>query len=447
MRSMRKISAFFNNLSPELLLLLTFAMLITLGTLLLMMPFATTAGIKPIDALFTSTSASCVTGLIVVDTPTTFTFFGQLIILILIQIGGLGIMTLTTFFAMVAGRRITLRDRMLAASSLNVNRYGGILRLIALVIRYTLMIESAGTMVLFFRFYQYFPGRPLYALWQSLFHSISAFCNAGFSLFSNNLEGFTNDPLINITIMALIILGGLGFAVISEIEMTKFKWTKMSLNTKIVLSTTLFLIVSGFLVLLAVNYDYLKNKMGLAEISWISIFQAVTPRTAGFDTYPISNLSTPAQLVIILLMFIGGSPGSTAGGIKTTTFATILLKTVGFFRGKEEISFLEKNISYASFRKSVAVLSLSLLTIFAGVFFLELTDPFLPFKSIVFEVFSAFGTVGLDLGISSSLSLWGKLTVVFLMYAGRMGIVTIISTLLKRQNALYTYPSEDIIIG
>ena len=447
MVSMRKIGAFFNNLSPEYLLLLTFASLITLGTLLLLLPLATTSGIKPIDALFTSTSASCVTGLIVVDTPHAFTFWGQLVILILIQIGGLGIMTLTTFFAIIAGRRITLRNRLLAASSLNVNRYGGILRLVNLIIRYTFMVESAGAMVLFFRFYQYFPNRPFYALWQSVFHSVSAFCNAGFSLFSNNLESFPSDPLVNITIMALIILGGLGFAVISEIEITKFKWNRMSLNTKIVLMTTFFLIAGGFLMLLIVNYISLGKNMNFGEISWISIFQAVTPRTAGFDTYSISNLSTPAQLVILLLMFIGGSPGSTAGGIKTTTFATILLKTIGFFRGKDEMSFLEKNISYASFKKSVAVLSLSLFTVFTGIFFLEFTDPLLPFKAIVFEVFSAFGTVGLDLGISSSLSWGGKLTVIFLMYAGRMGIVTIMSTLLKRKNILYTYPSEDIMIG
>ncbi len=444
---MKKILSTFNRLAPEYLLLLTFAMLISVGTLLLMAPFSTTHGIKAIDALFTSTSAACVTGLIVVDTPHAFTFVGQLVILILIQIGGLGIMTLTTFFAMIAGRRISLRDRVIAASSLNVNRYGGILRLITLVIKYTMLIESAGAMVLFFRFYSYFPNRPLYALWQSIFHSISAFCNAGFSLFSNNLENFPSDPIINVTIMALIILGGLGFAVISEIEMTKFSWKKMTLNTKLVLSTTLFLIVGGFLALLAVNYVSLGKKMGLGEISWISIFQAVTPRTAGFDTYPTAQLSTPAQLIIIFLMFIGGSPGSTAGGIKTTTFAAILLKTVGFFRGKDELSFLEKNISEASFRKSVAVLALSLFTIFLGIFFLQFSDPFLPFKDIVFEVFSAFGTVGLDLGISSVLSFWGKMIVIFLMYAGRMGIVTIMSTVLKRKNILYTYPCEDIIIG
>ncbi len=444
---MKKVFSAFNKLSPEYLLLLTFAMLISVGTLLLMAPFSTTHGITSINALFTSTSAACVTGLIVVDTPHAFTFVGQLVILVLIQIGGLGIMTLTTFFAILAGRRISLRDRVIAASSLNVNRYGGILRLVTLVIKYTMLMESAGAMVLFFRFYQYFPNRPLYALWQSVFHSVSAFCNAGFSLFSNNLENFPSDPVVNVTIMALIILGGLGFAVISEIEMTRFNWKKMTLNTKLVLSTTLFLIVGGFLALLAVNYASLGKKMGFGEISWISIFQAVTPRTAGFDTYSISHLSTPAQLIIMFLMFIGGSPGSTAGGIKTTTFAAILLKTIGFFRGKDEMSFLEKNISQASFRKSVAVLTLSLFTIFLGIFFLQFSDPFLPFKSIVFEVFSAFGTVGLDLGISSALSFWGKLIVVFLMYAGRMGIVTIMTTVLKRKNVLYAYPSEDIIVG
>ncbi len=447
MTKVRKLFGILNRISPEYLLLSTFAVLIGIGTLLLMIPMSTTHGITPVDALFTSTSASCVTGLVVVDTPNAFTFFGQLVILILIQVGGLGIMTLTTFFALISGRRITLRDRIVAASSLNVNRYGGILRLIVAVIRYTFLIESSGAMVLFFRFYQYFPNRPLYALWQSVFHSVSAFCNAGFSLFSNNLENFVGDPLINTTIMVLIILGGLGFAVISEIEINKLRWHKMTLNTKIVLFTTFFLILSGFLVLFVVNYTYFRDKMRLGNIAWISIFQAVTPRTAGFDTYSIANLPTPAQLMIIFLMFVGGSPGSTAGGIKTTTFATLLLRTLGFFRGKDEVAFFGKNISRVSFRKSVAVFFLSMLILFVGLFTLGITDPNLPFKSLLFEAFSAFGTVGLDLGITSKLSLAGKMTIILMMYVGRMGVVTVFATFLKRKMAPYSYPTEDIVIG
>lgn len=447
MAKVRKLFGILNRISPEYLLLSTFAVLIGIGTLLLMVPISTTHGITPVDALFTSTSASCVTGLIVVDTPNAFTFFGQLVILILIQVGGLGIMTLTTFFALISGRRITLRDRIVAASSLNVNRYGGILRLIIAVIRYTFLIESSGAMVLFFRFYQYFPNRPLYALWQSIFHSVSAFCNAGFSLFSNSLENFAGDPLINITIMALIILGGLGFAVISEIEINKLRWHKMTLNTKIVLSTTFFLVISGFFVLFVVNYSYFRNRMSLGNIAWVSIFQAVTPRTAGFDTYSIANLPTPAQLVIIFLMFVGGSPGSTAGGIKTTTFATLVLGTVGFFRGKDEIAFLGKNISHVSFKKSVTVFFLSMLVLFVGLFTLGITDPNLPFKSLLFETFSAFGTVGLDLGITSKLSDAGKMTIILMMYTGRMGVVAVFTTFLKKKMAPYSYPTEDIVIG
>ncbi len=447
MTKVRKFFDILNRISPEYLLLSTFAVLIGIGTLLLMIPMSTTHGITPVDALFTSTSASCVTGLVVVDTPNAFTFFGQLVILILIQVGGLGIMTLTTFFALISGRRITLRDRIVAANSLNVNRYGGILRLIVAVIRYTFLIESTGAMVLFFRFYQYFPNRPLYALWQSVFHSVSAFCNAGFSLFSNNLENFVGDPLINTTIMVLIILGGLGFAVISEIEINKLRWHKMTLNTKIVLFTTFFLILSGFLVLFVVNYAYFRDKMRLGNIAWISIFQAVTPRTAGFDTYSIANLPTPAQLMIIFLMFVGGSPGSTAGGIKTTTFATLFLRTMGFFRGKDEVALFGKNVSRVSFRKSVAVFSLSMLILFVGLFTLGITDPNLPFKSLLFEAFSAFGTVGLDLGITSKLSLGGKMTIILMMYIGRMGVVTVFATFLKRKMAPYSYPTEDIVIG
>ncbi len=447
MTKVKKIFDILNRISPEYLLLGAFAVLIGIGTVLLMIPISTTHGITPVNALFTSTSASCVTGLIVVNTPNAFTFFGQLVILILIQVGGLGIMTLTTFFALISGRKITLRDRIVAASSLNVNRYGGILRLIIAVIRYTFLIETSGAMILFFRFYQYFPNRPLYALWQSIFHSVSAFCNAGFSLFSNNLENFAGDPLINITIMALIILGGLGFAVISEIEFNKLRWHGMTLNTKIVLSTTALLILSGFSILFIVNYSYFRNKMNLGNIAWVSIFQAVTPRTAGFDTYPIANLPISAQLIIIFLMFVGGSPGSTAGGIKTTTFATLLLRTVGFFRGKDEVAFLGKKISRVSFRKSVAVLFLSMLVLFVGLFTLGITDPNLPFKSLLFEVFSAFGTVGLDLGITSKLSFGGKMTIILMMYIGRMGVIAVFATFLKKKMALYSYPTEDIVIG
>ncbi len=445
---MNKILDFLNRITPEYLLLGTFAILIITGTLLLMTPDFTTHGITAINALFTSTSAACVTGLIVVDTPHAFTFWGQLVILMLIQIGGLGVMTLTTFFAVLSGRRITLRDRIIVASTLNVNRYGGIIRLLVAVVRYTFLIESAGAMILFFKFYQYFPHRPWYALWQSIFHSVSAFCNAGFSLFSNNLENFTNDPLINITIMALIVLGGLGFVVLSEIDFNnRPRWKKFSLTTKVVLSTTAFLIVSGFAILMAVNYSYLHTKMGVGTIAWISLFQAVTPRTAGFDTYPISHLPVASQLVIIVLMFIGGSPGSTAGGIKTTTFATILLRTVGFFRGKDEFGFLGKRISHSSFRKSVSVFFLSLFTILSGLFMLTLTDPNMAFKSLLFEVFSAFGTVGLDLGVSSSLSSAGKFIIVLMMYVGRMGIVTVFAIFLKRRITHYSYPNEDIMIG
>lgn len=445
---MSKFLDFLNRIAPEYLLLGTFAVLIGTGTLLLMLPDFTTNGISPINALFTSTSAACVTGLIVVDTPHAFTFWGQLVILILIQIGGLGVMTLTTFFAVLSGRRITLRDRVIVASTLNVNRYGGIIRLLVAVIRYTFLIESAGTMILFFKFYQYFPRQPWYALWQSVFHSVSAFSNAGFSLFSNSLENFVNDPLINITIMALIVLGGLGFVVLSEIDFNnKPRWKNFSLTTKIVLSTTAFLIVSSFAILMAVNYSYLHVKMSIGSIAWMSLFQAVTPRTAGFDTYPIAHLPTASQLLIVILMFIGGSPGSTAGGIKTTTFATIFLRTVGYFRRKDEFDFLGKKISHSSFRKSVSVFFLSLSTILFGLFMLTLTDPSLSFKSLFFEVFSAFGTVGLDLGVTSSLSRAGKLIVILMMYVGRMGIVTVFSIFLKRRITAYSYPNEDIMIG
>ncbi len=445
---MKKFFKFLNKMPPEHLLLGTFAVLIVAGTLVLMLPDMTTHGISLINALFTSTSASCVTGLTVVNTPTAFTFLGQFVIMLLIQIGGLGVMTLTTFFAILSGRKITLRDRAVAASGLNIERYGGIVRLLIWVVRYTVLIEASGAMVLFFRFYTYYPRRPLYAFWISIFHSVSAFCNAGFALFSNNLENFPSDPVVNITIMALIILGGLGFVVLAELDFNnKPRWWNLSFNTKVVLVTTGGLILFGFLALFLIDFAYMGKRMALGNIIWISLFQAVTPRTAGFDTYPIANLPNPAQMVIILLMFIGGSPGSTAGGIKTTTFATLLLKTFGYFRGKDGVDLLKRRVGDASFRKSLAVLFTSMGTVFVGLTLLTGTDPMLPFKSLLFEVFSAFGTVGLDLGISPSLSDGGKLTIVLLMYLGRMGVVTFFSAILRKNLKAYTYPAEDIMIG
>jgi trk system potassium uptake protein TrkH len=437
---------------PAQVLAISFAAAILLGALLLMLPFCTTSGrISFIDALFTSTSAICVTGLIVVDTATYFTTAGQCVILLLIQLGGLGIMTFSTMVLLAAGRSITISDRILVQEGYHPGSPRDFKALIKSVFLFTAAIEGAGFILLFFRFLQDEPWAR--ACFSGLFHSISAFCNAGFSVYSDNLMGFRGDILVNLTVAHLIIFGGLGFLVIGEVGkaaagLLRGMKLKLSLHSKLVLVTTTALIIGAFFIFLA-----LENNGALRDFSWkdkilASFFQVVTPRTAGFNTINLTTLGTAAVLLHMFLMFIGASPGSTGGGVKTSTFGVVLAFIRSKIAARDSVHVFYRTIPQNNVLKAFTVISLSITLIFLAVFVVMISQPGMFMKEVFYEVFSGFGTVGLSLGITSQLNVLGKLTIILVMYAGRIGPLTLLLAF-SRRRALgkYEYVEENVLIG
>ncbi len=425
---------------------LSFAGVILVGTLLLTFPTATAdgSGATFIDALFTATSATCVTGLIVQDTPTYFSFFGQIVILILIQIGGLGIMTYSTFLALILGR-FTLGQRRMVQEMMEEER--NVLSMVLYIFKMTFLVELIGAAILFLRWIFYFKV-PSRALYYSVFHSISAFCNAGFALFSDSLSQFVADPVVNITIMALIILGGLGFIVVYEIaNKARMPKKRMSTHTRLALSASAILILLGFFTIFFLEFDGALLRHTLPQKLWASLFQSVTPRTAGFNTIPIGTLSQVVLTVLIVLMFIGASPGSTGGGIKTTTLAILLLSLASTLRGKQDITVYRRTISSAVVQKTLALLVSALLVV-GGFFVLLLAVEKRPFLPLLFETVSAFGTVGLSTGVTPALTAGGKMLVLLLMYVGRIGPLTLglaLAAGIGRAGSIY--PEARVMIG
>lgn len=426
-----------------------FAAIITLGSLILMLPPMTQKGeISYIDAVFTATSAVCVTGLIVQDTPSYFTDLGKSIILILIQVGGLGIMTVGSIFTLIIRRRISIKDKLYLRSSFGTTPYITAARFFVLIAVTTFAIEFIGfilmTLVLYFR-YSY----PLKSsLTFGLFHSVSAFNNAGFSLYSNSFEGFVSDIPINLIIMALIVLGGIGYPVISEIISFR-KMKVISLHSKIVIITTLVLILAGAILFFLLELDNpatLKEKDIPTKII-ASFFQSVTSRTAGFNTIPIGKLTQATLLILIILMFIGASPGGTGGGVKTTTLAVVVAAAIHALRGRSQICLrkrrLPETIVYRALTLTfVALFFITFSTI--GILILEKCS----LSQALFEVVSAFGTVGLSTGITFSLSTPSKIILIFCMFVGRVGITTLSVAIAIRTIAdKIVYPEETTIIG
>ncbi len=440
-------------LTSSQIIVIGFASVIVMGAILLSLPIASISGksIGFINALFTSTSAVCVTGLVVVDTATYWTTFGQTIIILLIQVGGLGFMTMATFFALIIRRKITLRERLVIQEALNQFNTAGVVRLTRYVLITTFIIEGIGAFLLSLRFI------PMYGTYKgigmSLFHAISAFCNAGFDLMGNftSLTRFADDFLINFTICGLIILGGLGFTVIVEV-LQKRKFAKYSLHTKLVLYITGILILFGFLSVFLLEYS---NEATLGSLPFkgkvlSALFHGVTPRTAGFNTLPMDQLSMATVFITIVLMFIGGSSGSTAGGVKTTTAGVIVWTIICVIKGKEDTEVFKKRIPRDIVNRSLAVIGISMALIIGVTMILSITDNNHSFIEIFFEATSAFGTVGLSLGITPSLSIMGKIVVIFTMFAGRVGPFTIALALAKMQQknkGLIKYPEERVIVG
>jgi trk system potassium uptake protein TrkH len=437
-------------LAPPQILVLGFGSIILIGALLLSLPISNTTGesLPFIDALFTATSATCVTGLVVVDTGTFFSTFGQIVIIILIQVGGLGFMTMATMFALVLKRRISLRDRLLLQEAMNQNTMEGIVRLIRKVLLFSLVIEGAGAILLTIRFVFDMPfGKALYF---GIWHAISMFNNAGFDLFGDfrSLTGYVYDPLVNIVVMFLIVSGGIGFIVLSDIVDFRRK-RRLSLHSKVVLSMSAFLIIFGAIIIFIFEFT---NPRTLGSLNWggkilSSFFQSVTPRTAGANTLVLGDMRQASQFFMVILMFIGASPGSTGGGIKTTTFTIIIGAVIAMLRGRDDIVMFRYRLAQERIFKALTVTLLSLLLVITVVMVLSTTEDS-SFLMILYETTSAFGTVGLSMGLTSQLSFTGKILISLTMFAGRLGLITLAYALgPKKGKELYRHPEGKIIIG
>lgn len=432
------------------MLVFGFAFLILIGAILLTLPPASRNGTSVgfIDALFTATSAVCVTGLVVVDTYTQYSLFGQIVIMLLIQMGGLGIMTMATLIFLLMGKKITLRERLVMQEALNQLTLSGLVKLSKYILLTTFIIEGTGAFLLSLRFTKIYGLTK--GIYYGIFHAISAFNNAGFDLIGKfrNLTPFVEDPLINIVIMGLIVFGGLGFSVIFDIITTR-KYSKLSLHSKVVINTTILLLSVGFILFYIMEYNNPKTLGPLSPLGKVlaAAFQSVTPRTAGFNTLNLPDLTMSSKYLTIFLMFVGASPGSTGGGIKTTTFASILLMIYSVISSKEDVQIYKKQVPIDNILKAGVIAVISLLLVFVNSFLLTITEH-ADFLSILFETTSAFGTVGLSLGFTPLLSNIGKTIIIITMFAGRVGPLTLAVALAKqKKNAAIKYPEERILVG
>ena len=426
------------HLPPARIIALGFAAVILLGSALLIMPFSVRPGVELayIDSLYTSTSAVCVTGLIAVDAGDTFTPIGQFILGGLIQVGGLGVTAVGAGIILLMGRRVNLRGRNLVKEAMNLDSGRGIVQFVRSIFATTLLFEGLGALLSYPSFAT--TRGPVKAIGLSIFHSVAAFNNSGFDILGGgtNLIPYQSDVLLNLVTCALIIFGGIGFLVIREMWQTRLNWKRFSMHTKVVLSTTAFLLISGTLLLKATE-----------DITWLgAFFHSVSARTAGFSTYALGEFSTSGLLVLILLMFIGASPGSTGGGIKTTTFFSLLQGIKAAATNHSEKAF-RYSLPREAFRKAAVITLLALGVVVTGTYLMSVFEPQLDLRDILFEIVSAFGTVGLSTGITGGLTVPSKLLSIFIMYIGRLGPLTVASLWYFTRGELTQYPEGNIAIG
>lgn len=435
-------------LHPTQVLALGFLGVILLGTLALMLPMVTVdnAGLGWLDALFTATSAVCVTGLVVVDTGSVLTRFGQMIIVVLVQIGGLGFMSLAAMIAVLLGKRITINDRVILKESLNQLSLQGIVQLVRYIVLLTLSVELVGALVLAWSFGQHMPVAD--ALFYGVFHAVSAFNNAGFDLFTTSLIAYNTNPVVMICVMLLLTIGGMGVLVWLNVLSYGRQVAKWSLHTKLVMVTSTLLLVLGSLLVFVFEYNATAfADFSLSEKILNSVFQSATARTAGFFSVTMTSLTTATIVLMILLMFIGASPGSTGGGIKTTTFVLALLTVATVLRGRSEIQVWQRTITAPLLLKSFVVIFVAISWVMVATLILAITEP-VPFLWLVFEVVSAFATVGLTLGVTPELSDIGKFVIIATMYMGRVGPLTLFAALMLRSStAHYRHAEESVLIG
>ncbi|WP_237340602.1 TrkH family potassium uptake protein [Wenyingzhuangia fucanilytica] len=462
----RKITYKRKFLNPAQLFILSFFLLIIIGAFLLMLPNATYTEISFLDALFTSTSAVCVTGLIVVDTGSFFTEFGQTILIILIQIGGLGILTFASYFSYFFKDGATYENQLVLGDMTNSKKLGEVFTTLKRILFITFFIESIGAILIYTSLDKTLFNSLLEKIFFSVFHSVSAFCNAGFSTLPNSLyeTGFRYNYTLQTIIIAIFVLGGLGFPIVANlVKYTKYffisrvfrkkhisyrPWV-LNINSRIALITTTSLTVIGTLLFFINEYNYLLTEQkGIVGKFVASLFAATTPRTSGFNTIDMGALQTSSIMLIILLMWIGASPASTGGGIKTNTFAIATLNFFSLARGKSRIEIYRREIAEVSIRRAFAVISLSLIVIGIGIFAISEFDPQIDMLSIAFECFSAYSTVGLSLGITSSLSAFSKFVLIIIMFIGRVSMLSILIAVFKKvKHKNYRYPTEEITIN
>ena len=435
-------------LSSSQIIILGFAGVILFGSILLTLPFSTRDGHGALfsDALFTATSAVCVTGLVVQDTATYWSTFGQAVIIALIQIGGMGVVTVAIAISSFFGKQISLKQRSTMQEAISAHKVGGIVRLTGFIIKMTIFFELLGAVIMAPTFCKEFG--VLKGIWYAVFHSISAFCNAGFDLMGtktpySSLTYFVDNPVINFVIMSLIIIGGIGFMTWDDINVNKHHVRKYRMQSKVILITTVLLISLPALYFFL--FEFGDKPMG--ERIWSSLFQSVTPRTAGFNTADLTQISETGTAITIMLMLIGGSPGSTAGGMKTTTLAVLFSTAISVFRRREHTHFFGRRVNDDTIRNAATILMMYVILFLTGGFLISHIES-LPLLTCLYETASAIGTVGLTLGITPNLGIASQIILIVLMYIGRVGGLTLIfSALSGNQGNTARLPQEKITVG
>lgn len=442
-----------NSIRPAQIVLLGFLAVIAVGTLLLLLPFATRTGESTsfLDALFTATSASCVTGLVVADSVSHWTIFGQVVILVLIQIGGMGVVTMAIFFSILSGRKIGLKQRWVMQESISAPHVGGILRQTAFIFKTAFCLEALGAVLLAMRFVPRFG--IVKGLWYAVFHSISAFCNAGFDLMGtdtpySSLTAFADDPLVVLTVCMLILSGGIGFLVWSDVRDHGLRLREYSLQSKLVLAVSTVLLLGGFGFFLFEFSGSRWAELSVGQRILAALFQTVTPRTAGFNTVDLNVLSEPGQLMTILLMLVGGATGSTAGGFKVNTLAVLVLGMVAAFRAKANAEVFGRRLPENALRNAAAIFLLYLLLFLGGGMLICCVDH-VPLLGALFESSSAVATVGLSLGYTPGLSAISHIILILLMYIGRVGGLTLMYAVVEQDAMMgaVKLPMETVTVG
>lgn len=448
-------------LSTTQIIISGFLIVILIGALLLMLPVSSAAGTSTsfVDSLFTAATSVCVTGLVVVDTYSHWSYFGQAVILVLIQCGGLGIVTITTGIMVITGRKVTLSDRLLLQDAYNLNTLSGLVKFMKRILKGTFLVEGIGAVLLMC---QFIPEFGLRGIWISVFTSISAFCNAGMDIIGNtSLAQYVGNPLVNVVVAVLIILGGIGFIVWwdilkicdqvrkKEIKIKSF-FQRLSLHSKIVIVTTAILLFGGALIIFALEYNNVDTmgNLSFAHKLMASMFQSVTTRTAGFLTISQKGLRDATAFVCIIMMFVGGSPVGTAGGIKTSTIALLFLSARSTVKGTEDVSVFRKTIPKKTIKKAIAVIVISISVAFGLIILLSIVNGG-DFVDVAFETISAIATVGLSRDYTSTLNTFGKLLITFGMYLGRVGPISLVIAIgfKKGKKGVIIYPEEDVTVG